>query len=349
VTISLLYCGVDTLEATFTGELESGLAYRLHGLKARAQAADEPQSILIGQDELFVAAKGLGPYAYVLSDSDLQMRVSMALRSLPPVYVRLRAAALATHGHKALYERAARLAEALGAGTENTLSRIDLCADVQGWEFTDADLANLVCPASFRSRIEEGEGISYQIGKGDVVLRIYRKDAELKAKKNLAYAKVWERVSHYDPDLPVWRVEVQLRGSVLKELDARSVRAAFSKLPKLFFYGLSWCELRIPTDTNKSRWPLDPTWDILRGLWGASEPEPRVRIASKAESEERVVSRLTGALAALAAYCDTDDLEVVLDHARLACRGHMDARGQYFFELVEEKRARQIADQGVPF
>ncbi len=273
MTVSLLYCGVDTLEATFEGGLEEGLVEALQKAKDRAQIADSAKPFMIGDSELFVSAKGVGVYRFALSDADLQLRVSVAKRGIPPVSVRLFASALAANGHTALYAKAVRLAAELGANIENTLSRIDLCLDVQGWGFGDIDFANLVCPASFRQVTRDGEGVCYQIGKGDVVLRIYRKDAELKAKKNLAYAKVWERVPDYDPNSPVWRIEVQLRGSALKELDARSVSLAFTKLGKLFFYGMTWCELRVPADANKTRWPLDPAWGALRGLWGASEPE----------------------------------------------------------------------------
>ena len=349
MTSSLLYCGVDTLEATFEGELEYGLIELLQKSKDRAQLTDQAQPLMIGDSELFLSPKGLGKYRFVLSDADLQLRVSVAKRGIPPVSVRLFASALAGSGHEALYSKALRLAAELGANVENTLSRIDLCLDVQGWEFTESDKKRIVCPASFVSNIEDGEGHSFQFGKGYVVVRIYRKDAELKAKKKLSYAKLWEKAPGYDPSLPVWRIEVQLRGSALKELNARSVAVAFTKLPKLFFYGLTWCELRVPTDTNKTRWPLDLTWGILRELWGASEPEPRIRHASRAESEERVISRIYGALASLGAYCTRDDLLSVMEYALVMIELQLTDRGVEFPSLVEEKRVRQIAEQGVPF
>jgi len=349
VTISLLYCGVDTLEATFAGELEDRFVATLQEAKDRAQLTDEAQSYRIADHELFVSPKGLGKYRFVLSDADMQLRVSIAQKGIPPVSVRLFAASLATCGHEPLYERATRLAAALGADKPYTLSRIDLCLDVHGWEPGCGDIERIVCPASFRQKTEEGEGISYQIGKGDVVLRIYRKDAELAAKKKTAYAKVWERVAHYDPSRAVWRFEVQLRGDVLNELNARAVATAFAKLPRLFAFGMTWAELRIPTDGNKTRWPVDPVWATLRELWGASAPEPRVRYASRAEHEERVIARLYGALAALGAYCDQDDLLSVMEYALPLAELQLADRGIEFAELVAKARARQIAEQGVPF
>jgi hypothetical protein len=349
VSIGLLYCGVDTLEATFEGELVDGLISRLQAAKDRAQLLDRPQPFYVGGEEFFMTPKGSGTYRFVLKDSDIILRVSVAASGIPPVSVRLLAHALATHGHKELYERAVRLAASLGADRENTLSRLDLCLDVQGFEFTDRDFENLVCRASARSVHKDGDGVTYRVGTGAVVFRIYRKDAELKAKNKLSYAKVWESAERYDPTAPVWRIEVQYRRDALKELSAGTVRESFEILPGLFAYGVEWCKLCVPSGANKSRWPLDPRWEVLPGLWGASAPQPRIRHAARAESEGRIVSRLSGALASLGAYSKQDDLLAVMEYALVAMEQQMQDRGIEFAALVEEKRARQIADQGVPF
>ncbi|MBW6467867.1 MAG: replication initiation factor domain-containing protein [Coriobacteriia bacterium] len=301
MSIRLLYAGVDTLEATFEGELVDGLISRLQTAKDRAQLLDRPQPFDGGGEEFFVTPKGSGTYRFVLQDSDIILRVSVAASGIPPVSVRLLAQALATHGHTELYERSAQLAASLGADRENTLSRLDLCLDVQGFEFTDRDFENIVCRASARSIHKDGEGVTYKLGTRNTVFRIYRKDAELKAKKKLSYATVWESAEHYDPDAPVWRIEVQYRRDALRELSADTVRESFQILPGLFAHGVEWCKLCVPSGANKSRWPLDPRWEVLPGLWGASEPQPRIRHAARAESEGRIISRLYGALASLGA------------------------------------------------
>jgi hypothetical protein len=317
VNITVLYCGVDTLEATFIGDLVEGLSDELDLCKAIAQGADNPESFPIDGESFFVSPRGQGKYAWVLGDPRMLIRLSRSTKpGLPTASVRLRASALASYGHEPLWNQAVSVLSKLGSLVPNTLSRIDLCCDVQGFDFTDADFERLVSPASYRAIHKDGEGVTYQVGKGDVVMRIYRKDAELKAKKKLSYARLWESHPDYDPTAPVWRIEVQLRGQVLKELQARQVSTAFSKLGKLWRFGLEWGQLRVPTeDTTKKRWPVDLAWSLLSLAWGEGEPEPRIRKAAALEREERVLSRILGAVATLGAYSGQTELIEVLIHA----------------------------------
>ncbi len=348
--IRLLYCGVDTLEASYAGTLSEGLAERLDGAKSSAQATDRPTPFTVADQTLYVSASGQGKYAWVLTDHRMLVRVLRTTKGIPPVSIKLRAAALASYGHEALYADACAIAAGLGEIAPNTLSRIDLAADVQGMDFTDADCRNLVCAASYRATHEDGEGMTYQLGKGDAVVRIYRKDAELRAKNNLSYAKVWEHGPDYDPSAPVWRVEVQLRGSILQELNARSVPVAFGKLGALFAFGMQWCELRVPSaDCTKKRWPVDPRWALLSGFWGASAPEPRIRRASQMEREDVVVSRLVGACASLGAYSGQPDLLSVLIYALPVMEKHISERGLDFEKLVSDKVARIASEEGLGF
>jgi len=350
MSLGILYCGVDTLEVSFVGELLADMPDVLDAAKARAQATDTPVPLKLGEDTLYVQAKGLGKYAWVLSDHRMQVRVSRTSKGMPTVSIRLWASSLATFGHVALYREACGVVAHLGDIKPNALSRIDLATDVQGFEFTDAHAARIVCPASYRATHKDGEGFTYQFGKGDVVVRVYRKDAELRAKKKLSYAKLWERVEHYEPESPVLRVEVQLRGAVLNELNARSVESAFAKLSSLYAFGLSWCELRVPTsDATKTRWPVDIKWTVLAATWGVCQPEPRVRLASRVESVERVLSRLCGALASLAAYSGQTDLETTMEYALAALEIHLKERKEDFRGLVGVKSARIGSDEEVAF
>lgn len=336
-----IYCGVDTLEATFAGTLAEGMAQKLDAAKAKAQDRDVPEPFDVGGETFYVDGKGQGKYSWVLGDSRMLLRVSRSTKGMPVVSVKLRASALAAHGHEALYAQATAAACSLGDIKPNTLSRIDLACDLQGFDFTDEDFARLVCAATYRGTHKDGEGVTYQIGKRDVVMRIYRKDAELRAKNKLAYAKVWERDSDYDASAPVWRVEIQLRGTVLTELNARSVETAFTKLGRLFQFGMGWCELRVPTaDKTKKRWPVDLTWTLIAQTWGASAPEPRIRKAASIESRERVVSRLVGATATLAAYSGQTDLVETMIYELALLEAHLKERGVEFSDLVAAKAAR---------
>lgn len=345
----ILHTGVDTLEVSVFGSVVEGLEDEFDLCKTKAQATDTPEPFPINGEPFFVQAKAQGHFTWVLSDHRMLLFVSRTRRpELPFCKVRLRASALASEGREALFAQALAVVGHLGAIERLSVSRIDLAVDVQGFEFTDDDFARMVCPASYRSITREGDGVTYQLGKGDVVMRIYRKDAELRAHKKESYAKLWERHPSYDPSMPVWRVEVQLRGQVLKELGAREVNAAFAKLGRLFRFGTVWAELRVPTgDTNKNRWPVDTVWQLLATAWGDAPAEPRIRLAARAESEEAAVARLLGAAATLGAYSGQTDLIDVLRYALVGMEQRMDDRGETFAELVEKKSARIGSDEQV--
>lgn len=347
--IVVLHTGVDTLEASVFGSIVEGLDGELDLCKTKAQVTDTPESFPISGEPFFVHAKGQGDYAWVLSDHRMLLRVSRSMRpELPVCSVKLRASALASDGHRALWDQALAAVRQLGAVERVSLSRIDLALDVQGFDFTDADFSRMVCPARYRGIHKDGDGVTYRLGKGDVVMRIYRKDAELRANKKQSYSKLWERNAEYDPDKPVWRIEVQLRGQVLNELNARDVGTTFGKLERLFRFGMVWGELRVPyADTNKSRWPVDPAWESLSNAWGECRPEPRIRHAARAESEERVISRFLGASASLGAYSGKTSLVGVLEYAMFRMEQRMADKGVTFAELVEVKTARIGAEEQV--
>lgn len=345
-----LYCGVDTLIASFTGTLEDGLAERLEAAKARAQSRDVPERFDVGGETFFVQPKGQGRYAWVLSDHRMLVFVSRSLKGMPVLSIKLRASALASEGHQALWAQAVTVAGSFGEIVANTLSRIDLACDLHGLDFTDEGFKRLVCAASYRQIITDGEGVTYQIGKGDVVMRIYRKDAELRAKGKLSYAALWERHHDYDPTAPVWRIEVQLRGGVLNELSSRDVWLAFGKLGRLFQFGMHWCELRIPSaDQTKKRWPVDLVWTAIAAMWGASEPEPRIRKVSAIESQDRVIARLIGATATLAAYSGQRDLLEVMIYELPLLEAYLKDKGLEFRDLANDKAARIGSEEEVPF
>jgi len=350
VTIRVLYCGVDTLEASFAGTLSEGMAEKLDAAKSAAQASDSPVPFVLAGQTLYVHGSGSGKRAWMITDDRMLLFVSRSTKGIPPVTLKLRASALATYGHEALYAEACKVVAGLGEIVPNTLSRIDLAIDLQGFEFTDDDTKRLVCAAEYTAIHKEGQGTTYQIGKGDAVMRIYRKDAELKAKGKLSYARVWENGPDYNPSAPVWRIEVQLRGAILAELNARSVPVAFTKLGALFAFGMEWCQLRVPSaDYTKKRWPVDPKWALISAAWGASAPEPRIRKASKMEREDRVVSRTIGACASLGAYSGQSDLLSVLMYALPVMEKYLKDHGMEFSDLVADKVARIASEEGLGF
>lgn len=167
---------------------------------------------------------------------------------------------LAAWGLARVLEESKTLATSLGRVHEERLRRIDLCADVAGWEIRPDDVDRVVkrprCGKSIASdgaeiddlgrarSVRPGElagpttheqgnpgkrrvcGISVGRG-GALMMRIYDKVLEL------GYARESKREAEYDRwaaggwdgIAPVTRVEFQLRGAVLPELGIRDPRA----------------------------------------------------------------------------------------------------------------------------
>jgi len=348
--LHLLHFGVDTLEATFDGDLADGTAERLGHAKQLAQQSNKPQPVMVGPSEFFVDAKGAGMYQWRLSDSDLLLRVACDGSPVPLVSARLRASALATFGHEALYQDAVIAAAALGADTQYSITRLDLAADLQGWVPTPGEMAGIVCPATYRAHHTDGAGFTFQYGKGQIVTRIYNKSAEIVARGHQGYAELWHSRLGYDPEQPVVRVEVQFRREALKEHGCRFVHQAFVRLPELFAAGLAWSDLRVPTsDAKKSRWPRHPVWDWLATSVCVTKPQPRVRHKSRLLDKERVLRRFVGACATYAAYGGGEELSVIVEAMVPDALALIESEDLDLARMIEDKRARIASGSSTPF
>ncbi len=133
--------------------------------------------------------------------------------------------------------------------------------------------------------------------------RLYNKTAERKKRHDESYGVLLQEHTSalgipYDPDLDVWRLEFELHREAVTSLklapesDAEDTDADIEAelsaeelphvgtLPKLFahldaiFQHLSyhWLRLVTPSATQvRARWPLDPTWALLRKEFGQTQ------------------------------------------------------------------------------
>jgi hypothetical protein len=136
----------------------------------------------------------------------------------------------------------------------------------------------------------------YTFGKGNVQARIYNKTREATEKANDAYFAllVARNEEAWNPSQDVWRLEFELKREGIKgfrlyaspevddddavleaELSAEELEHIgtlprfFARLGELFAH-LTQHWLRLVVDngsTNRSRWPLDPTWQALRAAF----------------------------------------------------------------------------------
>lgn len=143
---------------------------------------------------------------------------------------------------------------------QESISRIDLALD---YHLPDLELVEnqFVSRAEVKATWRKHDQVqTFQIGKGDTVVRVYDKVAEINASSDKRwFFDLWGMKEN------VWRVEVQLRAGRLKQGAIRSLE--------------DWAELggdilretlhkhttlrQIGTDSNRSRWPLHPLWQAV--------------------------------------------------------------------------------------
>jgi hypothetical protein len=239
-------------------------------------------------------------------------------------------------------------------GGSLAVSRIDLYADTQGWDVSLDDLPRFVTRAR-RRRAWPGEPqvhtdgyqlSGYTFGSGHLLCRIYDKTRLLRKVGETWLREIWEDL---DPDRPVWRVEFQFRRGVIRELSIdgehpHSVADALAVRQALWEYGTEWLSLRDPSaDTNRSRWPVAPLWEQLRGVTIGSPFSDLVRKRVAEADRLRLLQGFTGYATSLAARGYGRGPDETLGNIAPDMKRYLDARERSFVQIAEHKRERHLA------
>jgi hypothetical protein len=222
----------------------------------------------------------------------------------------------------------------------------------------------------------------YRFGSGDPILaRVYNKSAERDKHADEGYATllVARNGDRFDPTRDVWRLEFELHREALcsfklskiaklapesdAEDDEADVEAELSaeelphvgSLPRLFAHldamyqhlSYHWLRLVVPASSSvRSRWPLDPTWALLRSEFGrvagvAPLPPDALAVVRGARYAGR--SRLLNRMAAgVLASLDVADAEIA--HTALwRLREVMERRAEREAERLARRRGRLLA------
>lgn len=339
--ITPIRCGVDTLEATFSGELDSDTCEEFQRRKDRAQGTGVPESILLCTEEFFVNPKGAGFWSWLLKNDDITIMLGTA-KNIPTMKVVLSAQGLASRGVDALWKRAREIGTELGLSPLN-LSRIDVCVDFQGWEPTFDEMLHVICDSPYRPVFPNTlHPETFQYGRGEVLFRLYNKSKQIVVKNKLWWRRVW-KLWGYDETLPVWRGEIQLRGPVLTRLQRRDVAEALTDIRALFLWGLDWCSLRLPTkDSNTRRWPEHPAWVELREAYSTEMRLGSLRPVVGIMEYDACVRRLVGIMASAGVSAGIDDFwelaKCMTTEAELLIEAEYEGG---FAEVLEKKRKQK--------
>lgn len=276
---TLLLHGLDTVQCAYYLGLPSRKYLDFAKLavikeQLRLEKSREPRAVRIGGIEFFLYPYGSSSgYPLVLTNEDF--KIELGEFNHPSCFVTFRSQGLWRRSAGALHDKF--LTWAIGIGCEvqqpESLSRVDFCFDYSLVEL-DFDADSFVSQSDKDSQHREHGTIqTFTLGKGDVVLRVYDKVAEIRQQSaKVWFYELWGQEEH------VWRIEWQVRKPVLKKFWIRTFADLQEHQGMVLHYLAEFHDtLRVKTeDSNRSRWPLHPLWvDLQQRIteWHSLEPK----------------------------------------------------------------------------
>ncbi len=217
---------------------------------------------MLGNSEFLLHPYGSSSgYPIILSNRDF--KVEMGEFNKPNFFVTFTSEGLWRESAYSLHQKFLTWADTAGYGQyiDESLSRVDFCFDyaLTGMDF-DEDCFVSYSKKDSKHR-ENGTVQTYTLGKGDIVLRVYDKVAEIRQESG----KVW-LYTLWGQESDVWRIEWQVRKPILKGFGIRTFEQLQERQGNLLDYlAHEHDTLRERNeDSNRSRWPLHPLWRHLQ-------------------------------------------------------------------------------------
>lgn len=286
----LLLSGLDSLYVSFyTDPVGSALDFEELAYQQALRQDDrglELEPIRLGSRELLLRPFGGHPYKYVLTNEDWEIRLTERMQ--PNIYVRFSSKGLWLKGVNLLTDELRDWINSLGLvyTRPESVSRVD-------WAFdylipnTDFDADHFVSRADKDSTWRnDGKVETITFGKGDTVVRIYDKVAEIQQQSDKSwFFQLWGE------ERQAWRIEVQTRKERLKKGGIKTLQDLDDFGADLLREILSkHTTHRVPNgDQNRSRWPLSPLWKDL--LWKIDQ-QPQTGLVASYDPEAELDFRL---------------------------------------------------------
>jgi len=222
----------------------------------------EPKAVNLGGTEFLLQPYGSSSgYPFVLTNEDFKVEVGEF--NTPSFFVTFRSQALWRASARDLQRKLLAWATGLGFTIQKPerVSRVDFSFDYH-LSAVDFDQDHFVTWSSKDSQHREDRVIqTFTFGKGDVMLRVYDKVAEIKQESQKAwFYPLWGQTEQ------VWRIEWQVRKAMLRSFGVEAMADLEAQQGRILrFLVEEHDSLRRPTDdSNRSRWPLHPLWEDLR-------------------------------------------------------------------------------------
>ncbi len=339
MSLRLLARGIDTLYWSTACGIDEERFAELRALRDGGGEHEDRVREIDGYS-LTVEPHGAGRYPVLLTCAEFSVQLT-ASEHIPTAFVQLRSGFLhGEDGPEAAFARSVDVvAKLCGRGaTEPHASRLDVYADWAGWTLRDVDRRGLVTHAKLYPVLRAGtdEYETIRVGTSPMVLRLYRKDIELRSKPGFADVFWDEHVG------PVVRVEAQALTAKLRELGIVTVADAFKSYGDLWAYAThQFCELRVESAGDREQWPRRDEWRAVQALGVEAFPRSGlVPFVQAARDQKRVARVLLGALKSYAAMEGVDDPLRALARLRARYPGFVTDDRESFAAAVRSRRAR---------
>lgn len=341
-----LVSGVDALYASSRTDVTTDFFKTLTEMKAFAGENDLVLPLLNISDERFeVSNYSWGRYPVFMEHEFGRLGFTKS-EKLPGIRLQIRSKFLhAVGAEKALDWFTQKLHE-IAVHPAWTLSRLDLFADVQGWDLHHYDQEQFITRASdLTSRKVSNRFSGFEFGRrktGSINARIYDKTLEMLKSPNGWTFEQWG--SRFQHDLPVWRIEFEFHTRLLREVGIPTAEQGLARRSELWAYATDkWLTHRdIGEDSNKSRWPISSEWTQIQNvdLRGKSVAIERIRESEDDLALQRLIPGLHGYLTSVGARLGATDLSSALDVAFDVIDCEEKAGRRSTSEILEYKKNR---------
>jgi hypothetical protein len=341
---TVLASGIDALYLSGHGYLSKDLTDHLDEVRRHADQEHKRIPFILGELIFALEPHGWGKYRYCLEHANGRIGFTTSER-LPTVRIQPRAEFLHSSGPEGAVRFFRELLSPVVDGLALSVSRLDVFCDIEGMELSSDDRQRFVCRADGSTTYEVGgvvTGFTFGSRRTQrISARLYDKTAEITAKGGDWWELVWGE--RHRPGATVWRIEFEIGRGALRELDLSRPADVLAAAPSLWQYCTTeWLTLRRPcSDSNRSRWPIDPRWTLASSA-ALIQPTTKllwIRRRKRASSLRRLLPGLLGYLVAFAVLAGTVDLSGTLDALRVSVADDEVIRRMTFAERVRRRRA----------
>lgn len=341
-----LASGVDALYLSGRCELSDALVTRFTAAREAAEKSEAAVGFPFGGYDWEMQPFGLGRYHFRI-DHPLAIVGVTTRDGIPTVRVQTRAEALhSAMGPTGVVRWMTSALTNEGLSIRWTVSRLDLHADVQGWNPTGNDRQRFACRAKKLATYEDDgtlSGFTFGNRRSKTVNgRIYDKTREIAGNGHDWWRDVWG--TKFDSEQPVWRVEFEFHRAALKEMGLHEPSAVLGATDRIWGYAThDWLTYRRPTSHDRTaRWPLAAEWERIQRvrLAGTALPMERIRAGRAAGGLRTAMPGINGYVATFAAWSGNDTIDDACAALPDYLRAYESSTGIAFTDRVTEKRRR---------